>query len=298
MSIRDSIGVYDQAEFADNPEARCSIVLILDVSGSMEGLKIQTVNDALVKFGGILREDSVTALRADVAVIEFDHEARVVIDFTNGMDFEAPALSTKGGTNYSEAVNLALDLIEARKQSYRDGGIAYYRSLAYFLTDGIPADDNPADLTRTARRLAAAEENRGIAFFSFIISDVNAGPEFLIDGDKVNDFFRLVGVSQKALDEAGAFGDGSEGATGLNLQVVAKLADTSVPELMERSVAAGVMRTPVGELTKLAPRSPVELTNMEQLDGSIQWLSRSAATVSQSQPGDRIQLPQPDYLQF
>ena len=35
MTMRDTVGVYDQAEFADNPEARCSIVLILDVSGSM-----------------------------------------------------------------------------------------------------------------------------------------------------------------------------------------------------------------------------------------------------------------------
>ena len=41
-------------------------------------------------------------------------------------------LAVKGGTNYPEAVNIT----EARKQSCRDGGIAYYRSLAYFLTDG------------------------------------------------------------------------------------------------------------------------------------------------------------------
>jgi hypothetical protein len=56
--------VYDTAEFADNPEARCSIVLILDVSGSMEGTPIATVNQALGKFRDIIREDLVTALRA------------------------------------------------------------------------------------------------------------------------------------------------------------------------------------------------------------------------------------------
>ena len=54
----------------------------------------------------------------------------------------------------------------------------------------------------------------------------------------------------------------------------------------------------MSELAKLAPRQPVELTNMEQLDGSIQWLSRSVAAVSQSQPGENIRLPQPDYLDF
>ena len=61
MTIQDSVGVYDQAEFADNPEARCSIVLILDVSGSMRGAPIETVNNALVKFGEMIRDDPVTA---------------------------------------------------------------------------------------------------------------------------------------------------------------------------------------------------------------------------------------------
>ncbi len=231
MSVQDSAGVYDQAEFADNPEARCSIVLILDVSGSMGGSKIQTVNQALVKFRDIVQEDSVTALRADVAVVEFDHEARVVRDFTNGTDFEPPELSVKGGTNFSKAVNLALDVTEARKQSYREGGIAYYRSLAYFLTDGYPEHDNDADLQQAAARLAEMEQNRGIAFFCFGIST----PGQPADMSKLNE---------------------------------------------------------------LAPRRAVELTNMEQLDGSIQWLSRSVAAVSQSQPGDNIRLPEPDYLDF
>ena len=231
MSIQDSVGVYDQAEFADNPEARCSIVLILDVSGSMGGLKIQTVNQALVKFRDIIKEDSVTALRADVAVVEFDHEARVVQDFTNGTDFESPVLSVKGGTNYSKAIDLALDITEARKQSYRDGGIAYYRSLVYFLTDGYPEHDSEADLAKAASRLAETEQNRSVAFFCFGIGS----PDLPAD---------------------------------------------------------------MSALAKLAPRQPVELTNMEQLDGSIQWLSRSVAAVSQSQPGDSIRLPQPDYLDF
>ena len=225
--------MYDQAEFADNPEARCSIVLILDVSGSMEwgASPINTVNQALVKFQEIIRGDSVTALRADVAIIEFDHEARVVMDFTNGTDFEAPTLTVKGGTNYSKAINLALDITEARKQSYREGGIAYYRSLAYFLTDGIPEHDTAADLAQAASRLAEAEESRSIAFFAFGVGQ---------PGEPVD----------------------------------------------------------MTELNKLAPRTAVELKSMEQLDGSIEWLSRSVAAVSQSQPGDSIRLPEPDYLDF
>lgn len=298
MTIRDTVGVYDQSEFADNPEMRCSIVLILDVSESMAGDKIDTVNRALVKFRDIIREDPVTALRADVALIEFDHEARVALDFTNGADFEAPVLAPQGETNFSKPVNVALDLIEARKQSYRDAGVAYYRSLAYFLTDGIPTHDDPDSLAQAARRLTAAEENRSVAFFSFIIGNDYGIPEFLIEGDKVEQFLRVIGFSYEELFDAGALGDGAEGSTGLNIVRVAELTDTGVTELMQRCVSAGVMRTAVGELTALAPRAPVELTNMAQLDGSIQWLSRSVTSVSRSQPGEAIRLPEPDYLNF
>ena len=219
MSIRDSVGVYDTAEFAENPEARCSIVLILDVSSSMSGAPIATVNEALVKFGDIIREDPVTALRADVAVVAFNDSASVAQDFTNGTDFKPPRLRASGYTNFGAGINLALDLIEARKQSYRDGGIAYYRSLAYFLTDGAGALNR-----RTAARVIEMEENRGVAFFSFVI------------------------------------GGGAEA------------------------------------LSATLPRPAVPLTSMDQLDGSIQWLSRSVAAVSQSQPGQSIRLPQQNFL--
>ena len=325
MTIHDTIGVYDQTEFADNPEARCPIVLILDVSESMEGAKIDTVNEALVKFQEMIREDSVTALRADIAVIAFTYTARVVQDFVNGTDFEAPVLycsnpkdratyaqyretglldlyTRRGkllsGTVFSAAVNEALDIIEARKQSYRDGGIAYYRGLAYFLTDGLPVGDYPGPLAQAAQRLAAAEENRSVAFFSFIINGDDGIPEWGVDGDKLDDFFKLIGISDEELTAAGAFGSGAEGARGLNLYRVAELVDASMPDIIERCVSAGIMRTAVGELSRLAPRPPVVLNNMAQLEGSIQWLSRSVAAVSQSQPGESIRLPQPDYLNF
>ncbi len=236
MDIQDAEHVYDTVEFADNPEARCSIVLILDVSDSMGfngGVRINTVNNALAKFRDAIQEDALTSLRADVAVIAFNNEAWLAQDFTNGTAFEPPVLTAYGGTNFSKAINLALDTIAARKQSYRDGGIAYYRSLAYFLTDGIPEHDSNADLEQAAVRLAKAEEAKQVAFFSFLVRD-------------------------------------------------------------------SARRTDMSQLTGLAPpqRPPVELTNMEQLTSSIVWLSRSAAAVSHSQPGEGVRLPSPEYLEI
>ena len=226
-----SVSVPDRTGAHDNHAPRFTIVLALDVSGSMRGLKIETVNQALAGFRDILREDAATALRADVAIIEFDHEARLVQDFTNGADFEPPVLSAKGGTNYSAAVNLALDLIEARQQSYRDAGIAYDPTLVYFLTDGFPEHDSYADLAQAAARLVEMEQNRSVALSCCYV----ASPDFPSD---------------------------------------------------------------MTELAKLSPRPPAELTNMEQLHGSIKWLPRAVAAVSAAQPDDSIRLPEPDYLDF
>ena len=39
-----------------------------------------------------------------------------------------------------EAINTALDMIEERKASYREHGIAYYRPWAFLITDGEPND--------------------------------------------------------------------------------------------------------------------------------------------------------------
>ena len=50
------------------------------------------------------------------------------------------------------------------------------------------------------------------------------------------------------------------------------------------------------QLVDISQRSPVVLTNMEHLDGSIQWLSRSATAVFRSQPSQGIRLPRRYFL--
>ena len=296
MTIQDTVGVYNWAEFADNPEARCSIVLILDVSGSMQGAKIDTVNRALVKFRDVILKDSVAALRADVAIITFDDESWVAQDFTNGADFQPPLLSTHGGTNYSKAVNLALDLIETRKQSYRDGGIAYYRSLAYFLTDGFPTDDDPDRLAQASRRLVAAEENRNVAFFSFAIND---GVESRID---MNLLARVLRIDLEELNGMVTFGESANqdipNSVDFDWNTLGNLIGISGYDLYQQCLREEVILTPLNELSKLAPRPPQELTTLAQLEGSIEWLSHSASSVSKSQPGDSIRLPPQDFLDF
>ncbi len=234
MSIQDSIGVYDTAEFAENPEPRCPIVLVLDTSPCTHcgSGPIEAMNRSFPVFSEIIRGDSVTALRADIAIVVCGLRDQVILDFTNGTDFIPPELPEIYAKSYSASINLALDMIEARKQSYRDSGVAYYRSLVYFLADGVPeiwhpqsgnalvqifkgGNESNGDLVSTGERVAKMERNRSIAFFTF------------------------------GFVHADGYGN-------------------------------------LGRLSKLTPphRPPVEVTSMEQVANSIEWLSRSVAAVS------------------
>ena len=47
--------LLEQAEFADNPEPRCPVILVLDTSGSMAGEPIKELNEGLRSFGDALR---------------------------------------------------------------------------------------------------------------------------------------------------------------------------------------------------------------------------------------------------
>ena len=89
------------------------------------------------------------------------------LDFASVSDFAPPALSAYGGTKISLAVNTALDLLDTRKQVYRENGISYFRPIALLLTDGKPEHDTAQELASVKERLMIEEESRHVAFFSF-----------------------------------------------------------------------------------------------------------------------------------
>ena len=68
-----------------------------------------------------------------------------------------------------EAINLALDKLDERKQTYKANGISYYRPWLFLITDGEPTDQwQPA-----AGRVQQAEASKRVAFFSVGVSGAN-----------------------------------------------------------------------------------------------------------------------------
>src|SRR6516225_5727115 len=88
---------YGDMGFADNPENRCPVVLVLDNSGSMGGAPIKQLNDGLQTFRDELQADSLAAKRVEVAIVTFGPVV-VQTDFTTVHNFYAPSLQVAHDT--------------------------------------------------------------------------------------------------------------------------------------------------------------------------------------------------------
>lgn len=149
-------------DFATNPEPRVPCVLILDVSGSMEGEAISQLNDGLRSYREELTADSLAAKRVEVAIVTFGGEVKTECDFTTAESFNPPSLRAVGHTPMGAAVHLAIDMLESRKQLYKSNGIAYYRPWLFLITDGEPNDQG---WEAAAARATDGDKNKSFAFF-------------------------------------------------------------------------------------------------------------------------------------
>lgn len=73
--------------FAENAEPRCPCVLLLDVSGSMQGQAISQLNAGLQLYKDELASDSLAAKRVEVAIISFGGQVQTVCDFVTAEQF-------------------------------------------------------------------------------------------------------------------------------------------------------------------------------------------------------------------
>jgi uncharacterized protein YegL len=168
---------FSKVEFGDNPEPRCPCVLLLDTSGSMSGAPINELNAGLQVLSQSLSDDELAKLRVEIAIITFG-PVNLTQDFITAGQFVAPQLSANGDTPMGTAINLALDKIDERKQTYKQNGISYYRPWIFLITDGDPTDGNVWQ--SAAQRVRDAENRKKVAFFAVGVegADTNVLSQF------------------------------------------------------------------------------------------------------------------------
>ncbi|MCY2935426.1 MAG: VWA domain-containing protein [Planctomycetota bacterium] len=198
--------LFAAVEFADNPEPRCPCVLVVDISGSMAGLPIDQLNQALKQFVKDVSSDTLAAKRLELAVVSCGGDVRVAHDFATVNQFVPPILMAGGDTPLGQAVERALELIDVRKRNYRLGGVSYYRPWLILLTDGSPTDD----MRQAARKLNEAESTKSLVAFCFgtdtfdkeRMAKVFPRAPLTMRGARYREFFQWLSASMASLSHS------------------------------------------------------------------------------------------------
>lgn len=192
-------------DLVNNPTARVPVCLCLDTSGSMGGVPIDELNEGVRLFYEAIREDETALYSAEVSIVTFGGNAKCIVDFASlEVQPNAPTLTADGMTPMGEAVNMGLDLLEQRKDEYKDRGVDYYQPWLVLMTDGAPNGDS-AELSRAINRTVDLVNQKKLTVFPIGIGsdadmDVLAQfspkrPPLKLQGLKFREFFAWLSKS-------------------------------------------------------------------------------------------------------
>ena len=130
--------------------------------------------------------------------------------FATAAAVSRPYLSEPGDRpTLASGVNRALDMIDERKNVYREAGIAYYRPWVILITDGA-ATSGAARMRAASERVHEAEEAKHVAFFCVGVEGANMdelnelGPRAALSlrGLAFNEFFQWLSASMTAVSSS------------------------------------------------------------------------------------------------
>ena len=152
-------------DLVDNPSPRVPICLCLDTSGSMTGQPIEELQQGVNSFFEAIKNDDVAKYGAEICVVTFDDTVKILADYaTVDIQPNPPQLTSRGLTFMGEGVNLALDLLDERKEDYKRAGVDYFQPWLILMTDGAPNGD-AEELANAIERTRALVNDRKLTVF-------------------------------------------------------------------------------------------------------------------------------------
>lgn len=219
-------------ESAQNLEQKCLCVLVLDVSGSMRGEKLDSLNQGVRDFfTQIQTADGVPESLIDqleIAIMQYDEEVSILRDPKLLEDGELPPTLTERGsvTETVVAIEEAIKLVEDRKTFYKSTGQAYYRPWIIVMTDGEPYGNraSQADIEVISQRVAMETTGKKYMIMGIgvgkdanmeTLKKMTAGRAMALQGLKFGAFFEWLSASLSvvATSKEGDKIDISEGAS-------------------------------------------------------------------------------------
>jgi len=183
-------------------ESHMALVLVLDVSYSMEGPPIDQLNEGLNRFKDEVCRDKQTRDILDVAIIQFNDSFEVVQDFVPIEYMQPIQLEANGATKYSEPIREALRMVDERSRFYRRSGSEPYKPWVILVTDGAPLDNIDA----VVREIADMQNAEKARFIALGVGDYDSNTlkrltdvVFRMEGTDFSSFFNWVGKSMRSV---------------------------------------------------------------------------------------------------
>jgi phage/colicin/tellurite resistance cluster terY protein len=132
--------VFDPTKYQSSgtPERYMPVVLLLDVSGSMSGDKIDNLYDATVKMIETFVEEGKKEIPFKLAIITFGARVECHTRYTDVKDLQnLTRFQASGMTPLGAALRMAKDMIEDRDETKG----RWYRPAVVLVSDGQPNDD-------------------------------------------------------------------------------------------------------------------------------------------------------------
>jgi uncharacterized protein YegL len=163
-----------------NGGIKLPVCLVLDMSGSMSEevrssrgmvVKIDELNNNINELFKTIRNDSNAKLMSDICLIGCGGETPVVINGYASVDkISFKPLTASGRTPLGESVELALDLLQKRREYYRSSGIEHYKPIMMIMSDGQPTEVESV-VYHAAQRCSDMVNNEGLKVLPIGIGD-------------------------------------------------------------------------------------------------------------------------------
>jgi len=113
--------------------------IVCDESLSMEGAKLDAVNQGLPKLHQAVASDPIVNDKVRVGVISFSDTAEELVPLTKLSDLQQmPGLVSKGSTSYTAAFTVAKSAIDRDVANLKSNGFQVLRPVIFFISDGEP----------------------------------------------------------------------------------------------------------------------------------------------------------------
>ena len=168
------------------------------------------------------KDNPEAASSADVAIVTFGGYPEILKPMSQLGSSTMPTIQVREHslTPMGEAIKIALNILEVRKNGYRDRGLKYFQPWLVLITDGKPEGKNADEEMESAlAKLNEMERNRKIVVFNIGIDDevdtdmlrrisVLRPKPISIESDDLSSLFKFLGSSSTQVID-GAMGTDS-----------------------------------------------------------------------------------------